>query len=250
MDQENFLPKAGLFTYDCDYIMNKFWKNLNCLASDHPLPPALVSIFKNALGEDSTSLKYLTFVLSPNGPGGQIDRDILEENFNMVDTARKYHLSLPEVQKAIQMFVERRAIPVREGAPTKEVGGLNGRNGNGHEAARRLPPPLGPYPVCGATISRLDSRRSDGGEVVEVGEGYAMVYWAKAAKKTKVSISRLRDVRLFKVKSPAGADEGNAAKAKRNGHSSSKGKRNGLISKVRARSTGKSVVRLGAKKRR
>jgi len=244
------LPKAGLFTYDCDYIMNKFWKNLNCLASDHPLPPALVSIFKNALGEDSTSLKYLTFVLSPNGPGGQIDRDILEENFNMVDTARKYHLSLPEVQKAIQMFVERRAIPVREGAPTKEVGGLNGRNGNGHESARRLPPPLGPYPVCGATISRLDSRRSDGGEVVEVGEGYAMVYWAKAAKKTKVSIARLRDVRLFKVKSPAGADEGNAAKAKRNGHSASKGKRNGLISKVRARSTGKSVVRLGAKKRR
>jgi hypothetical protein len=148
------------------------------------------------------------------------------------------------------MFVERRAIPVREGAPTKEVGGLNGRNGHGHESARRLPPPLGPYPVCGATISRLDSRRSDGGEVVEVGEGYAMVYWAKAAKKTKVSIARLRDVRLFKVKSPAGADEGNAAKAKRNGHGSSKGKRNGLISKVRARSTGKSVVRLGAKKRR
>ena len=49
----------------------------------------------------------------------------------MVDTARKYHLSLPEVQKAIQMFVERRAIPVREGAPTKEIGGLNGKNGNG-----------------------------------------------------------------------------------------------------------------------
>jgi hypothetical protein len=96
----------------------------------------------------------------------------------------------------------------------------------------------------------LDSRRSDGGEVVEVGEGYAMVYWAKAAKKTKVSIARLRDVRLFKVKSPAGADDGSAAKAKRNGHSSSKSKRNGLISKVRARSTGKSVVRLGAKKRR
>lgn len=230
--------------------MNKFWKNLNCLASDHPLPPAIVSIFKNALGEDSTSLKYLTFVLSPNGPGGQIDRDILEENFNMVDTARKYHLSLPEVQKAIQMFVERRAIPVREGAPTKEVSGLNGRNGHGQESARRLPPPLGPYPVCGSTISRLDSRRSDGGEVVEVGEGYAMVYWAKAAKKTKVSISRLRDVRLFKVKSPGGADDGSAPKAKKNGHSSSKSKRNGLVSKVRARSTGKSVVRLGAKKRR
>ena len=54
--------------------MNKFWKNLNVLASDHTLPPALVSILKNALGDDSTSLKYLTFVLSPNGPGGQIDR--------------------------------------------------------------------------------------------------------------------------------------------------------------------------------
>jgi len=230
--------------------MNKFWKNLNCLASDHVLPPALVAVFKSALGEDSTSLKYLTFVLSPNGPGGQVDRDILEENFNMVDTARKYHLSLPEVQKAIQMFVERRAIPVREGAPTKEVGGLNGRNGNGNIAARRLPPPLGPYPVCGATISRLDSRRSDGGEVVEVGEGYAMVYWTKAQKKTKVSISRLRDVRLFKVKSPAGADEGNPSKPKRNGAPSGKAKRNGLISKVRARSTGKSPVRLGGKKRR
>ena len=63
--------------------MNKFWKNLNVLASDHTLPPALVSIFKNALGDDSTSLKYLTFVLSPPGPvGGQIDRDILEENFS------------------------------------------------------------------------------------------------------------------------------------------------------------------------
>jgi len=230
--------------------MNKFWKNLNCLASDHVLPPALVSVFKNALGEDSTSLKYLTFVLSPNGPGGQIDRDILEENFNMVDTARKYHLSLPEVQKAIQMFVERRAIPVREGAPTKEVGGLNGRNGNGHVVARRQPPPLGPYPVCGSTISRLDSRRSDAGEVVEVGEGFAMVYWAKAQKKTKVAIARLRDVRLFKVKSPAGADEGASSKPKRNGHSSGKSKRNGLVAKVKARSTGKSVVRLGGKKRR
>ncbi len=231
--------------------MNKFWKNLNVLASDHTLPPALVSIFKNALGDDSTSLKYLTFVLSPNGPGGQIDRDILEENFNMVDTARKYHLSLPEVQKAIQMFVERRAIPVREGAPTKEIGGLNGKNGNGHLAARRMPPPLGPYPVCGSTIHRLDSRRSDGGEVVEVGEGYAMVYWHKAKKKTKVAIARLRDVRLFKVKSPAGADEG-APKPKRNGngHGSSKSKRNGLVAKVRARASGKSVVRLGGKKRR
>jgi hypothetical protein len=122
--------------------MNKFWKNLNVLASDHTLPPALVSIFKNALGDDSTSLKYLTFVLSPNGPGGQIDRDILEENFNMVDTARKYHLSLPEVQKAIQMFVERRAIPVREGAPTKEIGGLNGKNGNGHIPCAVLPFPV------------------------------------------------------------------------------------------------------------
>ena len=103
--------------------MNKFWKNLNCLASDHVLPPALVAVFKSALGEDSTSLKYLTFVLSPNGPGGQVDRDILEENFNMVDTARKYHLSLPEVQKAIQMFVERRAIPVREGHPPRKWAG-------------------------------------------------------------------------------------------------------------------------------
>ena len=86
--------------------------------------------------------------------------------------------------------------------------------------------------------------------MVEVGEGYAMVYWANAAKKTNVSISRLRDVRLFKVKSPGGADDGSASKAKKNGHSSSKSKRNGLVSKVRARSTGKSVVRLGAKKRR
>jgi hypothetical protein len=148
------------------------------------------------------------------------------------------------------MFVERRAIPVREGAPTKEVGGLNGRNGNGHVVARRQPPPLGPYPVCGSTISRLDSRRSDAGEVVEVGEGFAMVYWAKAQKKTKVAIARLRDVRLFKVKSPAGADEGSSSKPKRNGHGSSKGKRNGLVAKVKARSTGKSVVRLGGKKRR
>jgi hypothetical protein len=83
---------------------------------------------------------------------------------------------------------------------------------------------------------------------VEVGEGFAMVYWAKAQKKTKVSISRLRDVRLFKVKSPAGENDSNGAKGKRNGHSSSKGKGNGLITKVRARSTGKSVVRLGGKK--
>ena len=88
---------------------------------------------------------------------------------------------------------------------------------------------------------------------MEVGEGYAMVYWHKAKKKTKVAIARLRDIRLFKVKSPAGADEG-APKAKRNGnghsHSSSKSKRNGLVAKVRARSSGKSVVRIGGKKRR
>jgi hypothetical protein len=85
--------------------------------------------------------------------------------------------------------------------------------------------------------------------VVEVGEGYAMVYWHKAKKKTKVAIARLRDVRLFKVKSPAGADEG-APKPKRNGNGHSKSKRNGLVAKVRARSSGKSVVRLGGKKRR
>ena len=78
-----------------------------------------------------------------------------------------------------------------------------------------------------------------------------MVYWAKAQKKTKVAIARLRDVRLFKVKSPAGADEG-APKPKRNGHGHgpSKSKRNGLVAKVRARASGKSVVRLGGKKRR
>jgi hypothetical protein len=66
-----------------------------------------------------------------------------------------------------------------------------------------------------------------------------MVYWHKAKKKTKVAIARLRDIRLFKVKSPAGADEG-----------APKAKRNGLVVKVRARSSGKSVVRIGGKKRR
>jgi hypothetical protein len=163
----------------------KFWKGIGVGVTTYPLPANIVSTLKKPLFDDMQTLKYVLIDLKrKKNTDGALSE--VETFLSIIDSARQYHLTGQEMRDACDRFVNNKNNKL-----------LNGLQKDQKAKTKRVAASDLPLPDIGAILFRKDRRRGSSCKVSEVDGQYAKVIWSHSGKRTRISLSNLRNPQLY-----------------------------------------------------